>query len=271
VLPFGPKNGPVFLNRQMTVMLKGLTDTSSIFDDLATYSKSFPDFIQALRAKFNRIRKHGIRLDPTKCFYGFTELDIFGYHVKCGHGTSVQSGKIDAIRSMATPRSTSDVRKFLGSILYYSYKIHRFADIAGPLKALLKDEVAYTWGPAQQRAMDTLKAIITLPTVMAAFNPDRRTQLHTDASNIGLDAVLQQIDESGNTVPVAYARWRVTLLSSRSALPWFSAVTNSSCISSALTLKSSQTIKPCLKFYTRATRIHKLHAGLCTCRYSDSR
>ena len=108
VLPFGPKNGPAFFNRQMAVILEGLTNTFSFFDDLATYSKSFPDFIRALRAKFNRLRELGIRLDPSKCFYGFTELDIFGYHVKCGHGTSVQSSKVDAIRNMAIPRSTSD-------------------------------------------------------------------------------------------------------------------------------------------------------------------
>ena len=215
VLPFGPRNGPAFFNRQMAVMLEGLKDTSSFFDDLATYSKSFSDFIQALKSKFARLREHGIKLDSSKCFYGYTELDILGYHVICGQGTTVQSSKVEGIRNMAVPRNTSDVRKLLGSMVYYSYRVDRFSDIALPLKALLRDDVPFTWGPAQQRAMDTLKSIVTSPKVMAAFNPARMTQLHTDASNIGLGAVLQQVDESGNVVPIAYASRGLTPAESR--------------------------------------------------------
>ena len=81
-----------------------------------------------------------------------------------------------------------------------------FSRIAAPLRQLLKENVPYQWGNAQQTAFSTLKnALITAPIlVFPDFNKPFR--LDTDGSKLGLGAILSQ-QQSGSKLyhVIAYA------------------------------------------------------------------
>ena len=61
-----------------------------------------------------------------------------------------------------------------------------YADIAGPLYDMLKDDASEYWGSAQQAAFDNLKEKLTSEPIRAHPNFDKPFKLYTDASDIGL-------------------------------------------------------------------------------------
>ncbi len=73
---------------------------------------------------------------------------------------------------------------------YYRQYVKDYADVAGPLYDMLKDDVPEYWGPAQQTAFDNLKEKLTREPIRAHLNFDKSFKLYTDASDTGLGAVL---------------------------------------------------------------------------------
>ena len=81
---------------------------------------------------------------------------------------------------------------------YYQRYIEKFADMAAPLHNLKKD-VYFSWSPECTKGFVELKSrltqapILAFPQFMANAAP---FLLQTDASAVGLGAVLEQVDVS---------------------------------------------------------------------------
>ena len=82
-----------------------------------------------------------------------------------------------------------------------------FAKISAPLRSLIKKDTVFLWTEACETAFAELKCLLTAAPVLAypRFGPDRSFVLETDASGIGLGAVLSQIQDDGVLHPIAYA------------------------------------------------------------------
>ena len=114
------------------------------------------------------------------------------------------SRKTEAIRTWPTPSDVGTVRQFLGLVSYYRRYIKGFADIAAPLYALTQKGVKFEWTEACETAFLVLKKKLTADPILAypRFDKDAKPfTVYTDASSIGLGAVLEQ---DGHVV--AYAR-----------------------------------------------------------------
>lgn len=102
------------------------------------------------------------------------------------------------------PRSTKDVRSFVGLCSYFRRFVKNFADVARPLTQLLKKDTSFSWGPEQATAFHTLTTLLTSPPILAHFDPSAHTELRTDASGHGIGAVLAQ-QQQGRDRVIAYA------------------------------------------------------------------
>ena len=67
-----------------------------------------------------------------------------------------------------------------------------FATLARPLTDLLKKGSIFIWTPSHQAAMDALKSAPVSALVLALPNFSKPFQLQTDASDLGVGAVLLQ-------------------------------------------------------------------------------
>ena len=78
--------------------------------------------------------------------------------------------------------------------MYYRWYISRFADIAAPLHALTRKGASFAWNPECSETFDTLKdSLVCAPVLGYRFGADAvHFQLQTDASAVGLRAVLEQ-------------------------------------------------------------------------------
>jgi len=112
--------------------------------------------------------------------------------------------KVKAVQNFPIPQSVKDLRSFLGLASFYRRLVPHFADIAKALTQLTKKDNIWDWNQECQESFDKLKSKLS-STPMLVF-PDYTVQfiLTTDASTIGLGAVLSQVQE-GIERPISFA------------------------------------------------------------------
>ena len=112
---------------------------------------------------------------------------------------------VAAIRDWPRPTSKKQVKSFLGLVGYYQRFIPGFATLASPLNDLtrkaLPDRV--TWSDAAERAFGDLRRALCSEPVLLTPNFSLPLLVHTDASEVGLGAVLSQV-QGGEEHPVMY-------------------------------------------------------------------
>ena len=99
------------------------------------------------------------------------------------------------------------MRSFLGLVGFYRRFIPNFAEIAAPLTDLTAKGCPHKleWNDLQEMSFITLKSYVVSPPVLMSPDFDKAFCLQTDASQIGIGAVLLQEGDDGMKHPIAYA------------------------------------------------------------------
>ena len=88
---------------------------------------------------------------------------------------------------------------------YYSKFLPNLSSTLHPLYHLLKKDVRWVWGAAQEKAFAVLKELLTSSNCLMHFNSSLDLTVACDASNYGLGAVLLHKMPDGSERPIAYA------------------------------------------------------------------
>ncbi|CAH8654258.1 unnamed protein product, partial [Dicrocoelium dendriticum] len=96
------------------------------------------------------------------------------------------------------------MKHFLGLCSYYLRHLPNFATIAEPLRRLTRQNQEFRWATEQDNAYMTIRAMIESTPTVAIFNEHCPTFVSTDASDVGLGAVLSQLRDGEEKV-IAYA------------------------------------------------------------------
>ena len=137
---------------------------------------------------------------------GMTGCTYLGHVV--GNGiVKPEEGKLPVLDQFPRPKTKKQIRSFLGLSGYYRQFIPNYATIAVPLTNMTRrkpEPEKIIWTPQSIQAFNKLKEILLSAAVM--MNPDfsRPFILQTDASKVGVGAVLSQTDTEGYDHPVAY-------------------------------------------------------------------
>ena len=192
-LPFGLCNAPATFSRLMDRTLAGLAWNICLYylDDIIVFSSTWAEHIERLRAVFERLRRANLKLGAHKCNLAAREVSFLGYKVT-PEGLEPEPKLMEAISKLPPPINVAEVRSFLGLVGYYRRFVKRFSDKAAPLNALLHKEQVWKWTPECQNAFETLKGEIASRPVSAYPDFSKPFRLYTDASNIGLGAILAQ-------------------------------------------------------------------------------
>ena len=207
-MPFGLCNAPATFQRAMQTVLAGIEwhDCFVYIDDILVASRTFEEHIQHLEQVFDRLRKANLRLKPRKCRFLCKEVSYLG-HVISVEGVRPDPEKTEKVRCFPVPCDVTSVRQFLGLASYYRRFVQNFARIASPLRALLRKDSIFHWSPECSGAFNQLKdALISSPVLaFPKFGPGCEFILETDASYVGLGAILSQQQDDGTIHPIAYA------------------------------------------------------------------
>ena len=173
-------------------------------DDILVVGRTFQEHLDNLREVMKRLRYAGLRLKPKKCYFAQSQVVYLGFVIS-NTGLSADTKKVEAVSGFPVPKDVKQLRSFLGLASYYRRFILGFSKIANPLFALTKKDVPYVWKDDCQQAFDELKDRLTKAPVLVYPDFSERFILETDASGVGLGAVLSQKQASGNVAPIAYA------------------------------------------------------------------
>ena len=209
VMPFGLCNAPATFQRLMDAVLNGLKWKECLvyLDDILIFSKDWESHLMHLRHVFDRLEKARISLKLSKCEFAKNEIQFLGHIVK-EQKLLPDERNTEAVVNFPVPKDLSGIRGFLGLVGHYRRFIPRFAEESNALRKLLKKGEQFHWGSEQQTAFNKLKDIITSKPVLGLPDFSKPFRLSTDASNIGISAILSQIDETGKELYVIGYRSR---------------------------------------------------------------
>lgn len=204
-MPFGLKNAPATFQRAMDSVLYGLQGERCFvyLDDIVVFASSLQEHEQKLTEVFDRLRKHGLKVQPDKCEFLRKEVAYLG-HIISNEGVKPNPEKVQAVRDFPIPKSCKDIKSFLGLAGYYRRFIANFSQITKPMTSLLKKDVPFIWDEPQQQAFNTCKSILTTTPILQYPDFNREFVLTTDASIHAIGAILSQ-GEIGKDLPIAYA------------------------------------------------------------------
>jgi hypothetical protein len=190
----------------MEVVLAGLAPTVFVvyLDDILVFGRNIEEHNSNLRTVLERIREAGLRLKPTKSHFAREQVECLG-HVISAEGVRTDPKKLEAVEEYPPPTDVRTLLSFLGLASYYRRFVPKFATVAHPLHMLTKKDTPFAWTPQCQAAFEDIKRMLTSAPVLAFPLFDRPFILETDASGVGLGAVLAQKQDDDSTRPIAYA------------------------------------------------------------------
>ncbi|UYV82085.1 K02A2.6-like [Cordylochernes scorpioides] len=156
-IPFGITSAPEIFQRKMTQLLGNIEGVVCFMDDIEVYGSSLEEHNE----------RKSVNLELKLKFLG---------HTLSSEGLFIDEEKLDAITKMEAPRSTKELKSFLGMV----------------------------WDEHQKKSFNLLKQELVSRPNLALFDPSRTTIVSTDASSFGIGGVLRQEQPDGYLKPIAY-------------------------------------------------------------------
>ena len=121
-IPLGLKNAPGEYQRFMKRYLGELRDNICILylDDVICFSKTFEDHLDHLHKVFQKLREHGVKLEPSKCKISKCEVSCLG-RIFSADGYHSDPAGLQSVKSLASipPKTLGDSLRLLGLLGYY--------------------------------------------------------------------------------------------------------------------------------------------------------
>jgi hypothetical protein len=192
VKPFGLTNAPATFQALMNKLFQPYLRKFVLvfFNDILIYSKSSTEHSAHLKLVFQVLRSNCLSAKMSKCIFAADKVEYLG-HIISVEGVATDPTKITAIQSWSVPKSVNQLRSFPRLIGYYRRFIQNYGTICRPLHDLLKKD-NFQWGPEHTAAFSALKHKMTIAPVLALPNFSMPFILETDASGLGIGAVLMQ-------------------------------------------------------------------------------
>ncbi|KMQ83753.1 reverse ribonuclease integrase, partial [Lasius niger] len=204
-MPYGLTGAPATFQRLLDRLIGPEMDPHAFayLDDIVVVTSTFEEHLQWLKRVLDRIRDAGLTINPEKSKFCRSQVKYLGFLVQ-QDGLSVDPEKTTSIVEYPAPRNIKQLRRFIGMASWYRRFIPQCATKLEPLTRLLKKNHSWEWGDNQKAAFESIKECITSPPILACPKFELPFVLQTDASSVGIGAVLTQETEGVEQV-IAFA------------------------------------------------------------------
>lgn len=192
VMPFGLSNAPCTFQSLMNHIFRSIARKFLLvfFDDILIYSSTWESHVEHLQVVFSILRHEHLFLKQSKCTFGATLIEYLG-HLISADGVRTDPEKIKAVENWPTPINQKQLRSFLGLTNYYRRFVKGYGMISRPLTVLLQKD-GFTWTDSAASAFKELKRALSSAPVLVLPDFEKVFIIETDASNLGIGAVLMQ-------------------------------------------------------------------------------
>ena len=136
-LVYGISSSPAIFQREMDNLLSGIPGVVYFIDDVLISASTTEQLKERLHETLARLARAGLRAQREKCVFGQTEVTYLGYRID-KDGLHPTDDKVSAIVSAPEPTNVTQLRQFIGLIMYYARFIENYAQLLGPLYDLLR-------------------------------------------------------------------------------------------------------------------------------------
>ena len=129
----------------------------------------------------------------SKCKFAYSSIKYLGF-ILGENSLQPQYDKIEAIVKLKPPTTKKGLRSFLGMVSFYSMFIPNMSELTSVLTDSLSSKVSepIVWSELALTNFDKLKQVLTCEPVLKLPNPNISFSVRTDASGVGLGALLVQ-------------------------------------------------------------------------------
>lgn len=207
-LIFGLASSPGIFQRKLEQLFADLPRVGVFLDDLIITGTDNESHLETLHEVFRRLKNYGLRIRKDKCVFFAESVTYLGFMIS-KEGVHTCPEKIEAIKQAPEPKSVSELRSFLGLVMYYAKFVRNISSILSPLYNLLRKGVKFVWDQQCQEAFKKVKQILVSSEVLAHYSLELPVVLTADASSVGVGAVVSHLTPDGER-PVAYASRTLT-------------------------------------------------------------
>lgn len=138
-MPFGLKTAPATFQRLMNTILKDYINKICLvyLDDIIIFSTSFQEHEDSIRLIFKRLEEANLKVQLDKSEFFKRETEFLG-HVITQNGIKPNPKKIECVVNFPIPKTTKQIKQFLGLTGYYRKFIKDYSLIAKPITTFLK-------------------------------------------------------------------------------------------------------------------------------------
>jgi len=192
-LPMGVNVSPDVFQEKMSSLMQDLEYVRTYLDDLLVISNgSFEEHLQQLGKVLQRLRRAGLKINAEKSSFFAPEIEYLGYLLTKDGIKPVQK-KIQAVLDLQPPTTLKELRSFLGMVQFYRDMWKQRSHILAPLTDLVGlGKKKIKWESKHQDSFDRIKKVLAKETILNYPKFDRPFDIHTDASDRQLGAVISQ-------------------------------------------------------------------------------
>jgi hypothetical protein len=195
-MPFGSKNAPSTFQRLMDRVLRGLTWKQCLvyIDDVLVFARSFKEHCERLDAVLGRIEEAGLKLKPSKCEFGTSEVNYLGFQVT-DKGVRPSPRKVAILLATEPPKLTKVLHSFMCAINYYRTLIPCYARLTAGLLTMSNEKNKYVkWDNETLADFLNLKKALANAPILAFQDFEKEFVLQCDASKTSIGSVLLQVN-----------------------------------------------------------------------------
>lgn len=208
-LPFGINCAPELFQKIMDDMLSGLEGVASYLDDILIYGGNVEELRQRTEAVMDRIRQNNLTLNNKKCSWEQQEVEFIGAMIT-SEGVRPADDKICAIKNFPRPETFRELRGFIGIVNYIGRHLPSISTVMEPMRQLLMGESTKLRGKAKlpgwteehEEAFKETKQVASNAILRGHYKLDQITAIMTDASPVGIAAMILQRENKNTEVRV---------------------------------------------------------------------
>ena len=190
--PFGITSLPGYFQRVMSLIFRDLAFARPYLDNIPVGSTDWEQHTLHCSLIISRLNAVNLQLKTSSVKVGQSQLRILGHQLSA-QGIGLDPDKLQDLRDWQPPTTGKQLQSFLGFVQFLRGHVRHFAELTAPLEAVKNESVVeYDKDPALMEAFNATRSALMKAPILRTPDFERPFHVATDASNVGIGAVLFQ-------------------------------------------------------------------------------
>lgn len=154
---FGVSCAPEMFQKVMEQALAGCENVVNYIDDIVVFGANEIEHDEALQQVLAALKKFNILLNQDKCIFKAREIEFLGHFIS-SKGIRPSSNKVEALCGFREPKTSEEVRSFLGLVTYVGKFLPNLAIVTAPLRQLICNDSKFIWKDGHRDAFRPTEA-----------------------------------------------------------------------------------------------------------------